>query len=558
VKPASGKRILRACRRLEKDRPEEALELVGELDSIAGESVSLAARGLIFERQGNAAEAERCFGRVFSAGVPLPALLRQCGRYFKRTGSYERAYHCYSILQSFRPGVINEFLDDLPEDERFRYAPLIVVKLRSGPRPKFYALRPVKAALAARLGPEAAALAFAQMAGNKAGDAPRVRVRSLQEYARAEGRRYEELIPSRTVQMPDPPVFGRAAGGGFEARTRTVFASVLEDVVVSSKSNFLLVGGEALLDYQDGELGEVPLDLDVDPIVFAPADGSFTALIEGGALAEEPLEQAFSLVGVNSYNFGHWLIEFLPRVLACRDLPGFGSVPILIDEQMPPQHLDALRLFAGPDHPVVVLSRGKAVRVKRLWACSMPSYVPLSPRAGATSGVDVMSIDGPAFAALLAKLAPALDALSGAPGPSRIFLTRKDSQHRRLVNRPEVEDWFRSQGFEVLDFGELPFPEQLRLARGAELLVGPEGSSLTITLLAGVDTRIGILDHKYSINNEWYALVCRLLGQTLCYVVGEVVEEDPVYRFNASYRVDTGALPAFLDAVASGGATRQP
>jgi hypothetical protein len=45
---------------------------------------------------------------------------------------------------------------------------------------------------------------------------------------------------------------------------------------------------------------------------------------------------------VNSYNFGHWLLELLPKVWACLGRPGFKSVPFLIDWQIPPQNVEAL------------------------------------------------------------------------------------------------------------------------------------------------------------------------------------------------------------------------
>ena len=66
------------------------------------------------------------------------------------------------------------------------------------------------------------------------------------------------------------------------------------------------------------------------------------------------MSRAFSLVGVNSYNFGHLLGEFLPKLLALRGRPGFGSVPILVDEQMPPQHREAIELFAERGQSIVV------------------------------------------------------------------------------------------------------------------------------------------------------------------------------------------------------------
>jgi len=41
--------------------------------------------------------------------------------------------------------------------------------------------------------------------------------------------------------------------------------------------------------------------------------------------------------------------------------------------------------------------------------------------------------------------------------------------------------------------------------------------------------------------------VCDALGQRLSFLVGETVDADPMYEFNANYRIDPERLPAWLD-----------
>ena len=93
-----------AC--FDEGRPEETLKLLEMVppDCAVGASLRLAAGALIAERNGNAAIAEEGFEKVFKAGIPLPALLRESGRFFKRSHRFERAYHCYAILQTLAPG----------------------------------------------------------------------------------------------------------------------------------------------------------------------------------------------------------------------------------------------------------------------------------------------------------------------------------------------------------------------------------------------------------------------------------------------------------------------
>lgn len=351
--------------------------------------------------------------------------------------------------------------------------------------------------------------------------------------------------------VPPAPALGAASEAGDAVRTRAVFSCVVPDAVVSSKSDFILAGGAALLDYQHDELHKVPIDLCVNPIVFAPEADEASFLIAARARGGESMSSAFSLVGVNSYNFGHLLGEFLPKLLALRGRPGFASVPILVDEQMPPQHREAIELFAEPGQSIVVLRRGDAVSVGKLWTCSMVTNISLAPKPGTNDSVPLLALDGEAFASLIAKAEAQLEAIEPA-GPRRIYLTRKDSQQRRLVNRAEVEAWFADHGFEIVDLEQLPFAEQIALARGAEVIAGPDGSSLQISFFASSGTAIGILNNPYLEDHRFYALACQHLGQRLRILTGEVVWEHPGYRKFSDYRIDVAVLPDLLAALTDG------
>src|SRR6185503_10140905 len=105
------------------------------------------------------------------------------------------------------------------------------------------------------------------------------------------------------------------------------------------------------------------------------------------------------------------------------------------------------------------------------------------------------------------------------------------SQHRGMQNREEVEAWFAAPDFQVVDFGAFAFEDQLRMVRDADVIVGPNGAALVNSLFAGAGTTIGILDNTFIEDNEWYAEVCAELGQRLSFLVGEVVDVDPVYEF---------------------------
>jgi glycosyl transferase family 61 len=423
-------------------------------------------------------------------------------------------------------------------------------RMLDGSRPDFYGFQVFKRALVDTLGPEAAASVLARSWGVTPRRAVRLPVKGLQDYARERGLQYEEILAASSVYLPPPIASGKAPLTGFQARTRTFFRCVLEDVVVPSKSNFVLTGGHALLDFQATELDILPLNLDVDPAVVAGDRSGLTVLVP-----EHPrfVAEALSLIGVHSYAFGHWLHEFLPKVWACVDRTGFASLPVLVDAQMPRQHIEALKSFVGAEHPIIVLQPGESVRVGRLWALSMIMYLPPGPPPGSDAGADTWALDARGYAELVRKVAPCFEHLAPSPGSTPLYLTRKDSQHRRLTNREHVERCARSLGFEVVDFGELPFLEQVRMVRSADVILGPHGSQSMVVYFARPGTRFGEFNHELIREYERYsqAAVYRELGVHHRVLLGDIVARNPSYATFSSYAVDLDRLPAFVSELMS-------
>jgi hypothetical protein len=555
----ASKQLASAYACFDEGRLEETLSLLRTVPAgcTVTESMFLAATALVAEQNGDRAMAEHYFEQVFAIGVPLPALLRETARYFKRNCRFERSYQSYALLQDVLPGAMDEFLEGLPP-EAFRYLPHIVPRLLEGERPRFYTFRPAKEALLKHYGIAGGALILSQLTDRRNGDSAvrRLQLTSLQAFAKDYGLTYEEMSSRKQVVLPPAHVFGQMkASNGMPATPRAFFFSILADVVVSSTSNILLAGGRALLDFQSDELERVPLNLDVDPIVLSADDDSVTVL-NGYAPAPRPrVDEAFSLVGVHSGVFGHWMIEFLPKLWACLQRSSFESVPILIDEQMPIQHREALEIFAGPHHPIIILKPRESVHIGLLWCCSMPVYLPLGRQPGAQYVPGLKALDTKAFAALLQKQGGAVDSVAGPiqEPKRRLYLKRKSTQKRKLVNGEEVERWFLEHGFDSVDFSDVPFRDQVRLMRDAEFVVGPDGSAFYMVLFARPGTRIGLLTHKYFDDFEWYPQLCRELHHYHCVLTGELVREDPMYRQFSDYKIDLRKLPLFFDQLASSG-----
>lgn len=77
-----------------------------------------------------------------------------------------------------------------------------------------------------------------------------------------------------------------------------------------------------------------------------------------------------------------------------------------------------------------------------------------------------------------------------APGPERIYITRRSEKVRRIENEAEVVKVMVAHGFEVLDAGTLSLRQQVSLFAGCRALVGLHGAGMTNCLFMAPGSRV--------------------------------------------------------------------
>ncbi len=227
--------------------------------------------------------------------------------------------------------------------------------------------------------------------------------------------------------------------------------------------------------------------------------------------------------------WGHFLVEILPR-LYLLDLLGQMGRPIPL--AAPSDAPDWLKRFA-----VTYGARGGVV-----W------YDPRQQRVAAPVFIvpGMMQIDwalSPLFNLMVADVVARCGmAETHVPeGPRRLYLSRgRITWTNRLRNEPAVEAMLAQLGFTVAHPETLSFPEQLRLFRAAEVIVGEYGSVLHNAIFARPGTRIVAINRHNWLQGE----IARIRRQPLAYVP----PDDGVWRDVStqgdarSFSVDVGDL----------------
>ena len=537
-------------------RQERFAEVLAALESVeepseggAALALRLASEGSLLAAEGQPDAAMELMERALADGAHLPDVLARLAGFFSEHDKPMLAQHAFLLADTVAPGSLAAFVNQLPEAAWARYAPWALRSSPAARREDLYGNVRYKHALVEQHGPEGAALTLAGMVKAPCrGIANQKHLTFLEDHAREHGQDFRVLIAGGPTVSTPTRRFEDEPGPTEKRAMRSVYTATLEDVVVTSKSSFLLTGDAILLDVTATDLTYRSLDLSVDPAIVSGEPDQLIYLDCENPSRLRRVPEAISLCGTHSRAFGHWIMEYLPRLWALMDVAGFENIPILIDEHMPDQHRQSLRFFLGASHPLIEVRWGERILVERLRVSSSPTFLAIGPLSTEPGRIST-GIDDTAYQGLLDRVRPRLRSVVGGDVPRRIYLRRKATQHRRLVNDDDVSAELARRGFEAFDFEELAFDEQLRLVRGAKTIVAAGGSASFMTIFAEPGLEIGILNPPTIKDLGWFTQACRVLGFGLTAIVGEIVTEHDRYRWLSDYRIDMDQLHRYLDQI---------
>lgn len=371
-------------------------------------------------------------------------------------------------------------------------------------------------------------------------------IESLLDAAREDAVAFEVLHPGGDTAICEPPaVRGPARASQVVGQTRQVFAAMFENVQVQSRSGAIQLGSRLLFDFQDGELDGLSVAHAFDPIIFDDRD-SILAVIDDRSENTIRIDRAWTLVGLFSGNFGHWMIEGILKFLGAKHLEALRGIPLLIDESMPHQHRQALEMLADGRFPIVTIPRGKCVRAEQLWVTSNWANVPPPLEDNKTKSI-VLPLRQ--VADIYAEAAKKIDRHLGDYETSgRTFIAR-DSKRRDLVNSKEIEDLLQERGFERFLPEQHSFHTQVRKIRQSGSIVLQNGAAGFGLLLARSGTKVICLSHPHIEALPLFNEIFKNLGLEFKVVTGETVRTDEFHLDYSDYEIPRETLRLELDAI---------
>jgi len=195
-----------------------------------------------------------------------------------------------------------------------------------------------------------------------------------------------------------------------------------------------------------------------------------------------------------TYNYGHFILDALPSLLAAEELGALGRMPAITPPLKPWQ--EALLGLAFGERLPRERTPAFAVRLdEALYASSMDNF---------------LHAPAPIVARLRERMLARVPA-ERARGPRRVYLSRRGWSMRVMLNEAQVEAALRARGFETLQPEGLSVVEQAALMRDAEVVVAPTGAGLANAFFAPVEARV-IEIKPLGFGGPWVSAFRRVLG----------------------------------------------
>lgn len=271
-------------------------------------------------------------------------------------------------------------------------------------------------------------------------------------------------------------------------------------------------------------------------------------VIQAPGLDEDRIDERFEEQGVylllasaGSFNYGHWLIDDMPRLEAFfalrRRHPG-ETITILLPSY--DAHMDEVRrrmvaLYLGHQAKfrTVFLARDRVYAFARLYHVTPCSLEPALKSPEATAAMRARLLSETRFArakyAFERILLPAEGEVWN--GGRRLFVDRAITRGRTLANRSEIVAFLKGRGFEIIDPEALsPRQQVVRFSR-ARMIVGIMGAAMTNVVFCRPGSRILDIAPDLEWTDPFFWDLAAICGHRYSAIYGQWAErESPAAR----------------------------
>jgi hypothetical protein len=216
----------------------------------------------------------------------------------------------------------------------------------------------------------------------------------------------------------------------------------------------------------------------------------FTALTGGGAV----------------HNYGHWLIDVLPRIYLLKESGLFDTVDwFMVPNYEFDYHKESLKML-GIDESKII--NGQLVH-----------HIQADAVIASTAPRGERSFLIPDWVTNLHRKYLLTEAiLDDKPSPAMVYISRKDSGLRKVTNEDSVIDALKVLGFEILLSSKLSFREKINLFYKAKVIVSASSAGLGSLFYANSEAKLLEIFSQGFVHTHYYNMA-RSVGMQYNYLI---------------------------------------
>ncbi|PPS43391.1 DUF563 domain-containing protein [Chroococcidiopsis sp. TS-821] len=200
------------------------------------------------------------------------------------------------------------------------------------------------------------------------------------------------------------------------------------------------------------------------------------ALVIKSFLAENTpeIDTACSLINAWSQNYWHWIIDCLTRLEGIEFYQQQTGIKpkLIIDAHPTAWQIDSLKLLGYQPEDCIQWNKSR-LRVKKLIISSFRRHYD-----------KVYSVEAPSASRWLRERMLSNLTKTNRHFSSRIFISRRQAQGRRIINEDDVIATLANFGFVAYVLEEMNFDDEVRLFAQATMVVAPHGAGITNIIFA--------------------------------------------------------------------------
>lgn len=262
---------------------------------------------------------------------------------------------------------------------------------------------------------------------------------------------------------------------------------------------------------------------------------------------EETIESGIMINGIASYNYYHWLLEFIPRLELINKLKKYSHIPFLVDQVCHdiPQLEESILLLKKHHQNIIFLEPNKQYHVKNLVVPSYTSWNVINLKKGITLRETDSIISPQTINFLRSNYLLKINKFHKIE--KKIYISRAMGKNRKF-NEKEIRQVFLDRGFEIIYPEELTFLEQIETFSRAEVVAGATGAGLTNIFFAPKSAIIICLVSQ-PMDFTGFSNIAGLNNQNMIFLVGKSNKNNNHPYYQADFTIDPDRVAHAIDSI---------